>query len=450
MKPFSCIAVACTFICSASASAQIHNENFKFLPNDGQVSAAFGFSIDADNGIIAVGSPYNGDGYSGSVYLFDQNTGQQLRKLTPDIPLSNGNFGVSVAIENNLIVVGSAHYHAPYGVGFAYIFDAQTGEQLAKLTPDTGDEPGSFGYAVDIEDGIIAVGSPRLGTGAVYLFDAATGTQLHRISDADNLIDLANFGQALDMDQGVLAIGAPNDGPAGSLLEGPGSAYLYNIATGTQIKKIWSSDGTPNNRFGSSVAIEGDRVIVGAPGGTAGDGNGHAYLFSFNNNDTQEMTKLHRDFDAGTYQYFSQSVSIENGKAAIGAMGSRLNGEVQYSNAGAVYLFDTVSGDKITRFVASDATRDDTLGRAVVVTGNTIYTGSIWDDDNGDNSGSAYAFSIQCDADLNNDSQINFLDVSAYLAAFSSQDPIADFEADGNFNFLDVSAFLAAFSAGCP
>jgi len=55
-----------------------------------------------------------------------------------------------------------------------------------------------------------------------------------------------------------------------------------------------------------------------------------------------------------------------------------------------------------------------------------------------------------CPADLNSDGVLNFFDVSAFLAAFTAQDPSADFSADGEFNFFDVSAFLAAFSAGCP
>jgi Metallo-peptidase family M12B Reprolysin-like len=55
-----------------------------------------------------------------------------------------------------------------------------------------------------------------------------------------------------------------------------------------------------------------------------------------------------------------------------------------------------------------------------------------------------------CPADLTDDGSLNFLDVSAFLAAFGSQDPVADFTEDGNFNFLDVSAFLSAFGDGCP
>ena len=55
-----------------------------------------------------------------------------------------------------------------------------------------------------------------------------------------------------------------------------------------------------------------------------------------------------------------------------------------------------------------------------------------------------------CPADLNNDTALDFFDVSIFLAAFSANDPLADFQQDGSFDFFDVSAFLVAFSAGCP
>ncbi len=55
-----------------------------------------------------------------------------------------------------------------------------------------------------------------------------------------------------------------------------------------------------------------------------------------------------------------------------------------------------------------------------------------------------------CPADVNGDGVLNFTDVSAFVAAFSVQDPAADFSGDGVINFVDVSAFVAAFTAGCP
>lgn len=55
-----------------------------------------------------------------------------------------------------------------------------------------------------------------------------------------------------------------------------------------------------------------------------------------------------------------------------------------------------------------------------------------------------------CAVDLNNDGQLDFFDVSAFLSAFNAMDPSADFSPDGMFDFFDVSAFLNAFSMGCP
>ncbi len=57
---------------------------------------------------------------------------------------------------------------------------------------------------------------------------------------------------------------------------------------------------------------------------------------------------------------------------------------------------------------------------------------------------------VACPADINGDGELNFFDVSDFLAAFSAQDSVADFNDDGQFNFFDVSAFLTAFGEGCP
>jgi len=57
---------------------------------------------------------------------------------------------------------------------------------------------------------------------------------------------------------------------------------------------------------------------------------------------------------------------------------------------------------------------------------------------------------VVCPADLNDDGELNFFDVSAFLNAFNNQTPDGDFNNDGEYNFFDVSAFLNAFNAGCP
>ena len=55
-----------------------------------------------------------------------------------------------------------------------------------------------------------------------------------------------------------------------------------------------------------------------------------------------------------------------------------------------------------------------------------------------------------CPADLNDDRELDFLDISAFLVAYNADDPLGDINGDGEFDFLDISAFLASYSAGCP
>lgn len=55
-----------------------------------------------------------------------------------------------------------------------------------------------------------------------------------------------------------------------------------------------------------------------------------------------------------------------------------------------------------------------------------------------------------CDVDINCDGNVDFFDVSAFIAAYNAMDPRADFTGDGVFDFFDVSAYIAQYNAGCP
>ncbi|MFG0247007.1 MAG: PQQ-dependent sugar dehydrogenase [Phycisphaerales bacterium JB052] len=80
----------------------------------------------------------------------------------------------------------------------------------------------------------------------------------------------------------------------------------------------------------------------------------------------------------------------------------------------------------------------------------TVY--KIVNPDNPDSNGDGIPDSCDsaCLPDLNEDGNLDFFDISAFLNAFNAQEPLADFTGDGNYDFFDVSAFLNAFNAGCP
>ncbi len=436
-----------------SSIAQVHAQDFtedlKLTASDAASPDLFGWSVAMNNGVVVVGSPLDDDqGFnSGSAYLYDAAAGTELLKLTAVDGADRDEFGFSVDMADGIVVVG-AYLDDDHGSGSgsAYLFDATTGMQLAKLTASDAMAGVNFGWSVAIDGGIVAVSAVGdnvfgFASGSVYLFDAATGVQISKLAPNDGEgFDL--FGFSVDIDGDTLVIGAPGGGDQGS---GSGSAYTFNAATGMQISKLLSSDGETGHRFGVSVAIDDGIAVVGAPSTREfGPDTGSAYIFDAITG--TQSAKLNAS-DATFRDEFGTSVGIDNGIVAVGAVGED---DFMSANFGTAYLFSAATGVQIARFSASDEEIGDELGFSIGIDNGVVVAGAPHSDDQGSSSGSAYVFDVTCSADLTGDFELNFLDVSAFLAAFGNQDSIADFTGDGQFNFLDVSAFLQAFGVECP
>ncbi len=268
------------YLFSASPGVQIG----KLLPTDGAAGDHFGFSIAIDNGIVAVGAAESG-GYSGSAYLFDASTGDQIHELLPIGGVGSPYFGCSIAIHNGVVAVGARsdreldgnHPYVP-GSGAAYLFNASTGAQIAKLLPSDGARGDQFGHSIAIDNGVVAVaalfGDGVVGdSGAVYLFDASTGAQIAKLFPTDGVSN-DNFGSSIAIDNGVVAIGAFYDNSNGF---SSGSAYLFNASSGSQIAKLLASDALYLELLGQSIAIDNGVVVAGAPDNS--DRPGAAYIF---------------------------------------------------------------------------------------------------------------------------------------------------------------------------
>jgi len=257
---------------------------FKLLPDDGGAGNRFGGSVAVSGTIGVVGSPGDGDNGagSGSAYVFDVTTGAQLRKLLPDDGQFSDEFGVSVAIDGNLIVVGSWQDDDLGNFsGGAYLFDAATGMQLSKLLPVDGASGDLFGRFVGIEGTSVVVGAHGSGiTGAAYLFDVSD--QLNPMQSFKLVppggVSMA-FGWGVDLSGNTVAIGAQEDtNHAGT--SATGSMYLYDATTGDFLCKLVGDDSENNDNFGSSVAIDGGILFVGARLNDEGGANaGAAYVF---------------------------------------------------------------------------------------------------------------------------------------------------------------------------
>ena len=151
-----------------------------------------------------------------------------------------------------------------------------------------------------------------------------------------------------------------------------------------------ASDPAGAASFGTSVAISGNTALVGADGdNVSGVGTGAAYVFTRSGSTWTQQAKLTADFPS-QLDRFGRSVAISGDTVLVGAYGDDDGG----SSSGSAFVF-TRSGSTWTtqgKLTASDAATDDRFGYSVAISGNSALVGSILNDDNAANTGSAYVF----------------------------------------------------------
>ena len=370
-------------------------QEIKLLASDGASDDFLGGSVAAYGDKVIIGADGDDDNgpRSGSAYIFNATTGEQLAKLVPSDGASLDYFGFSVAISDTTAVIGARHDDDNgFDSGSAYLFNLTTGSQIAKLLSIDGTDHDHFGYSVAISGNTVIVGADGdddngEGSGSAYLFDATTGAQLAKLLPNDGAPD-DYFGLSVAISGTTAIVGANCDDDNG---ESSGAAYLFDTTTGAQIAKLTASDAAGYDHFGTSVAISGSTAIVGAyDDDDNGSASGAAYLF-----DTTTATQIAKllPSDGASNDYFGLSVAISGNNALVGAERDDVNG----ADSGSAYLFDTTTGAELAKFSPGDSATGDFYGNSVGLSGATAILGAWGADSNGANAGSAYLFRHGCD-----------------------------------------------------
>ncbi len=255
-----------------------------------------------------------------------------------------------------------------------------------------------FGISVAVSGDTVVVGAygaadagPDSGSAYVFVRSGGSWTEQDRLTASDATAG-DHFGNSVAVSGDTVVVGAYRAADAGP---GSGSAYVFVRSGGswTEQDRLTASDAAADDRFGRSVAVSGDTVVVGAYGDDDpdyGSMSGSAYVFVRSGGSWTERAMLTADEDSAADDYFGRSVAVSGDTVVVGAYGDDDGG----SRSGSAYVFvRTEYGyDPQAKLTAADAAADDFFGRSVAVSGDTVVVGAYGDDDDGSSSGSAYVF----------------------------------------------------------
>jgi len=371
----------------------------KIQASDKEGNDYFGYSVSIDGDTVAVGA-YQEDSTgsnAGAVYVFTRSGTtwtQQAKLAATDIGgIQNVWVGFSVAISGDTLVAGG--YRAN-DRGAAYVFtrSGTTWTQQAKLISTDIQQDDWFGYSVAIDgDTIVASAmgedTGATNTGAAYIFtrSGTTWTQQAKIQASDRSTG-AYFGSSAAIDGDTVIVGA-----FGKNAE-TGAAYIFarSGTTWTQQAKILSSDIQAEDKFGHSVAIDGDTVIVGAWGeDTGANAAGSAYVFTRSGTTWTQQAKIQAS-DPEAVDLFGYSVAIEADTVIVSAP---VEDPAGLTSAGSAYIFtrDGTTWTQQIKILASDRASSDEFGTSVAISGDTVIVGAKYEDPDGTgDAGAAYIF----------------------------------------------------------
>lgn len=395
----------------------IYKQPTKLMAVD-QTEAQFGYSVALFNDIAVVGAPYrdlNSKVDVGTTYIFrkEANTWMQ-REIKPEMIVENSLFGLSVAIFQDLAIVGAPQTPESLNLGTATIFKRDgfnTWIKQAQLTPESMD---LFGQALALSGDIAVVGAPHdngraLNTGAVHIYERINNQWVPTVKLMPQTLQSGDqFGYSVALlqtatNEHYLVVGAPYRDV--STLVDAGAVYIFKRVD----QLTWQPEGMAlvgqkaQALFGFSVAMSEmtntQLTLVGAPG----DMGGTAYLFERTIDPALQvawqMEEMLRPAMSNTQ--FGYSVALQNDHLVVGAPHDVSS--LAVADTGAAYVFElTMAAQDIiatqeSKLAPQTLQTGDLFGQSVAIDLNVasdlrVLVGAPQDDTRALDAGAAYLF----------------------------------------------------------
>lgn len=303
----------------------------------------------------------------------------EILKATASNANSGDNLGFAVSIDGDVAVIG-ALFADPDGVsnaGAAYVYEYNGTDWIEVQILIASDKSASdrLGTSVSVKGTTIVVGAIASGTaGAAYVYEKSGGawpaTETAKLTPSDGTTN-DEFGGSIAIDSTTIIVGAQQNDPDG--LSNAGAAYVFEKAgtwPANETAKLTASDKSIVVWHGYSVAIDGNTIIVGAlDGGSADNG-----VYVYEKSGTWPATETQKLVASDGVPYFGAAVAIEGTRIVVGAYNSTQDG---VSAAGSAYIFEK-SGTWIEtqKLTASNKSVNARFGYDVGLSGNSVVVGA--------------------------------------------------------------------------
>jgi hypothetical protein len=382
-------------------------EQAKLTASDGLSNDRFGISVAVSGDTVVVGAinataPFN----TGAAYVFVKPaagwvpTSTFTAKLSPPDALNGDQFGASVAVSGDTVVVGSIYHDSVRpnaGAAYVYVKPASgwlsTSAYTAKLTASDGKQGEQLGTSMALSGDTLLIGAPaspvEIGNGTAYVFVkpasgwVSTSAYAAKLTASDGQQG-EQFGKAVALSGDTVVIGTPLSNvpiPAGGSRPKQGAAYVFVkpesgwVTTSAFTAKLTASDGLGDDQFGFSVAVSGDTALIGAylDDFTANTSEGSAYVFvrpeSGWTTTSAFTAKLTPSAGSSQGTRFGSSVALNGELAVIGAPG-----DTNFVYGAALVFVKPLSGWQTTstpteKLKASDAGTGDQAGTSLAMSG---------------------------------------------------------------------------------
>lgn len=334
-----------------------------------------------DCGVFDFGSIFRRD--KGSAYVFVRTNGAwtQQQKLVASDGAMGDAFGASVAIRGDRIVIGAPSANGSQGAAYVFSRTGSSWSEQQKLTAGNAANLDLFGTSVAIGDEAIVVGAPGtddgrlIDTGSAYVFENNGSSWIpQEIVNAPRGAGDA-FGSSVAVSGTTIVVGAPADDVFGP----HGTAIIFARTGGVWAwqQMLYANDAAAGDRFGAAVAISGTTVVVGAPNdddfGIVDQGS--VYVFGRGRTGVWSQQQKLINLYAANSDGFGSSVATNGKTIAVGVPNDELFGT---PNQGTALVYEWSSGAWQVHqwFLFTTGTVLPAFGTSVAISGGTVVVGA--------------------------------------------------------------------------